>query len=65
MMILCLWGGELLIHYTNMNSLELRAQELLKRHSQKYVIEKMIAERTGRTTITQIKRIVESLNKII
>jgi hypothetical protein len=48
-----------------MKSLELKAQELLKRHSPKYVIEKMTAEKVGRTTDTQIRLIVESLNKTI
>lgn len=48
-----------------MNLLEIRAVELLKRYSPEYVIQKMNSEKTGRTTATQIKRIVESLNKTI
>lgn len=48
-----------------MKSLELKAKELLKRYSPEYVVEKMDKEKTGRTTITQIRRIVESLNKTI
>lgn len=48
-----------------MKSLELKAKGLLKRYSPEYVIEKMDREKTGRATTTQIKRIVESLNKTI
>lgn len=48
-----------------MNKLELKAKELLLRHSPEYVIQKMDVEKTGRTTTAQIKRIVESLNKTI
>lgn len=48
-----------------MKSLELKAKGLLKRYSAEFVIDKMDAEKTGRTTRTQIKRIVEALNKTV
>jgi len=48
-----------------MNSIKIKAQELLKRHSVEYVIEKMDKEKTVRITTAQIRRIIETLNKTI